>query len=162
MMGVSGVGKSTLGRALAARLCVPFADGDDYHPAANIDKMARGEPLTDDDRWPWLERLNRLIGEHASGIGLVLACSALKQAYRTVLRAGHPGLVFVHLSGPPSIIAERLARRPGHFMKPEMLRSQLDTLEEPSDAVEVDVRLPTEEQVQRALDGMPASSRTPP
>jgi gluconokinase len=135
LMGVSGSGKSTIGAMLAARAGVVFADADDYHPAANKQKMAAGHPLNDDDRQPWLEELNRLmLGWQAAGTGGVLACSALKTKYRATLAAGLPegSIHFVLLDGPKELIAERLAERKNHFMSASLLDSQMATLERPS------------------------------
>lgn len=125
-MGVSGSGKTAVGLLLAEALNIPFQDGDDLHPPANVSKMASGIPLNDDDRWPWLdlcaEALNR------TG-GAVIACSALRRSYRDRIRKLAPQAVFVHLDGSEELIHERMAGRQGHFMKQNMLRSQLDTLE---------------------------------
>ena len=140
MMGVSGSGKTTIGELLAARTGAVFADADDYHSAANKAKMAAGIPLTDEDREPWLEALNMLlIGWNSSGIGGVLACSALKAAYRDTLTRGMPegALRLVWLDGSKALIAERLAHRENHYMSPELLDSQLATLEPPVDALRV-------------------------
>ena len=126
-MGVSGSGKSTVGAALAQRLRVPFVDADTLHPAANIAKMAAGEPLDDDDRYPWLERVGEWLAAHRDGG--VVGCSALKRAYRDQLRAHCPGVEFLHLSGSAELIGGRLAARTDHFMPAALLRSQLDTLE---------------------------------
>ena len=126
-MGVSGSGKSTVGAALAQRLRVPFVDADTLHPAANIAKMSAGEPLDDDDRYPWLERVGDWLAAHRDGG--VVSCSALKRAYRDQLRAHCPGVEFLHLSGSAELIRGRLAARTGHFIPPTLLRSQLDTLE---------------------------------
>jgi len=141
-MGVSGAGKSTLGAAVAAELGWPFYDGDDFHPAENVAKMAAGKPLTDVDRRPWLDRLHDLIGEHlARGQSAVVACSALKKAYRDRLRAGNEGLVFVYLRGDRERIGRRLADRRGHYMPADLLASQLADLEEPGpeEALVVDI-----------------------
>lgn len=127
VMGVSGSGKSTVGAALARRLRVPFVDADTLHPAANIAKMAAGEPLDDDDRYPWLERVGDWLAAHRDGG--VVSCSALKRAYRDQLRAHCPGVEFLHLSGSAELIGGRLAARTEHFMPLALLRSQLDTLE---------------------------------
>jgi gluconokinase len=127
VMGVSGSGKSTVGAALARRLRVPFVDADTMHPAANIAKMAAGEPLDDDDRYPWLERVGDWLAAHRDGG--VVSCSALKRAYRDQLRAHCPGVEFLHLSGSAELIAGRLAARTEHFMPLALLRSQLNTLE---------------------------------
>ncbi len=127
VMGVSGSGKSTVGAALAGRLRVPFEDADDLHPQANIDKMSRGEPLDDHDRWPWLERIGQWLAEHSGGG--VIAASALKRKYRDQLRHHAPDVEFVHLAGGRDVIEKRQASRPGHFMPSSLLRSQLSTLE---------------------------------
>jgi len=156
VMGVSGSGKTTLGRALAARLGLPFADADDYHPATNLAKMGRGEPLDDQDRAPWLARLADLLREHAQQAGLVLACSALKRAYRQQLRSAGASLTFVHLRGSFELIEARLDRRSGHFMPARLLRSQFEALEEPAHAIVVDVALPTAEQVALIVDALEA------
>jgi gluconokinase len=126
-MGVSGSGKSTVGAALARRLGVPFADADSLHPAANIAKMAAGKPLTDDDRYPWLEAVGQWLAGHEDGG--VMSCSALKRIYRDRLRSHCPGIAFLHLTGSPEVIARRQAGRPGHFMPSALVRSQFDTLE---------------------------------
>lgn len=127
VMGVSGSGKSTVGAALAQRLRVPFADADDFHPAANIAKMAAGHPLNDDDRRPcW--RLSGCGWEHC-GDGGVMSCSALKYEYRVQLRSHCPGTRFLHLFGTPEVIGARQASRPGHFMPASLLASQFETLE---------------------------------
>jgi gluconokinase len=127
VMGVSGSGKSTVGSALAQRLRVPFLDADTLHPPANIAKMAAGEPLNDDDRYPWLEKVGAWLADHRDGG--VAACSALKRKYRDQLRAHCPRVEFLHLSGSPELIGRRLATRPGHFMPAALLQSQFDTLE---------------------------------
>ena len=140
IMGVSGCGKSSVGAGLSARLGWPFYDGDDFHPQANVDKMASGRPLNDDDRAPWLAALHDLIAEHLErGDSMLLACSALKQTYREQLRQGNPGTTFVHLKGDFDLIFGRMQQRPGHYMKAEMLRSQFETLEEPAQALTVDI-----------------------
>lgn len=127
VMGVSGSGKSTVGAALARRLRVPFVDADTLHPPANIAKMAAGEPLDDDDRYPWLEEVGEWLAAHREGA--VVSCSALKRAYRDRLRAHCPGVQFLHLSGSAELIGARLAARTDHFMPAALLRSQLDALE---------------------------------
>jgi gluconokinase len=130
-MGVSGCGKTTIAGGLAARLGYAFAEGDDFHPDANVAKMARGEPLTDADRAPWLESLAAWISaQDASGRSTVLACSALKRRYRDTLRGGAPGhVLFVHLTAPREALLERMKRRKGHYMPLELLDSQLAALE---------------------------------
>jgi gluconokinase len=143
VMGVSGVGKTTVGRLLAEQMGWTFVEGDDLHPPANVAKMRRGEPLTDADRAPWLRALRRRIDELvAADASAVVTCSALKQAYRDVLAAGRPELAFVWLTAPPGVIRERLSRRAGHFMPPALLESQLATLEEPAGVAVVDVTPP--------------------
>lgn len=127
VMGVSGSGKSTVGAALAQRLRVPFADADDFHPAANIAKMTAGHPLDDDDRRPWLDSIGRWLAGHADGG--VMSCSALKHTYRDQLRGHCPGVEFLHLVGTPEVIGRRQASRPGHFMPASLLASQFETLE---------------------------------
>jgi gluconokinase len=141
-MGVSGAGKSTLGAAVAAELGWPFYDGDDFHPPANVDKMAAGFPLTDADRQPWLARLRALIADHlARGEPAVVACSALKRSYRRQLRAGDGGVVFVYLRGDKERISRRLAGRRDHYMPAGLLASQFADLDEPGpeEAIVVDI-----------------------
>ncbi|WP_406128567.1 gluconokinase [Streptomyces sp. NBC_00989] len=128
VMGVAGTGKTTIGPLLAARLGVPYAEGDDFHPQANIAKMSAGVPLTDEDRWPWLDA----IGDWAhgrAGLGGVVSSSALKRSYRDRLRAAAPGVVFVHLTGDRALIEDRMAHRHGHFMPTALLDSQFATLQ---------------------------------
>jgi gluconokinase len=149
VMGVSGAGKTEVGRALAAALQWTFHDGDEYHSKANIEKMHRGEGLTDADRAPWLAKLHQLVEDViASNQRCVLACSALKETYRDELRPANaaPGDVrFVYLDVPREILEQRLRNRHGHFAPPELLGSQLATLEKPHDALWVDgTRLPAE------------------
>ncbi len=147
VMGVTGCGKSTVGAALAERLGWRFLDADDFHPPANVAKMAAGTPLADEDRWPWLDRLaSELRTVEGAGGNVVLACSALKEAYRS--RIGAAGDVrFVHLAGDQATIASRLAGRKHRYMPASLLASQFAALERPANAVEVDVRLPVERQV---------------
>jgi carbohydrate kinase (thermoresistant glucokinase family) len=128
VMGVSGSGKTSIGEPLAERLGVPFIDGDDLHPQSNVEKMRAGHPLTDEDRWPWLARVGQSLTE-AEDTGLVIACSALKRAYRDAIRAEEPRTVFLLLTAPREVIADRLAHRSGHFMPTSLLESQLDTLQ---------------------------------
>lgn len=140
VMGVSGVGKTTLGEALARELGWRFVDADDVHPPANVEKMAAGVPLTDEDRAPWLERLRGLIAQALErGEDLVLACSALRRSYRQQLAVEPSRIRWVYLTAPPEVLARRLRERTGHFMPPGMLESQLATLEPPDDALVVDV-----------------------
>jgi gluconokinase len=127
VMGVSGAGKSTVGAALARRLDVAFADADAFHSQANIAKMAEGKPLTDEDRYPWLDAVGEWLARH--GDGGVMSCSALKRQYRDRLRAHCPQIEFLHLTGSPQLIARRQASRPGHFMPSSLLNSQFNALE---------------------------------
>lgn len=138
--GVSGVGKTTIGKALAEHLQLPFYDADDFHPEANVQKMASGQPLNDADRAPWLEELaQQIVGWEQQG-GAVLACSALKEKYRqTLSRQGAAKLCFVLLNASAEVIADRLQRRTNHFMDPGLLRSQFEALEVPEYGVQVDV-----------------------
>jgi len=160
VMGVSGSGKSTIGALLAEALGWPFADADGFHPAANVAKMAAGTPLTDADRWPWLDAIAAHIGAaRETGQPVVVACSALRRAYRERLRAGHGDLIFLHLSGAPAVIAERQAARQGHFMPPSLMASQFATLEDPAaeaDAVTVSVSASLHEVVATALEQLAA------
>lgn len=140
LMGVSGSGKTTIGTLLAERLGIAFADADDYHSAENKAKMHAGTPLTDEDRAPWLLTLHTLLADWANtGKGGVLACSALKESYRDVLRSGLPAqtVTFVWLDGSPELIRQRLEARQGTYMNPQLLGSQFATLEVPADAIRV-------------------------
>ena len=151
VMGVSGCGKSTFGQALAAALGVAFSDGDDLHPAENIAKMAAGQPLDDEDRAPWLARVGAQLADEA---GRVVACSALKRAYRDTIRSHAPNVVFVHLHGARALLQARMTTRPGHFMPARLLDSQLATLELPAvdeRAIRVDIALPPEAQLGEVL-----------
>ena len=139
VMGVSGSGKTTIGRLLAQRLECEFLDADDFHPASNVAKMAAGVPLEDADRWPWLERLNEeLRRREASGRCAVLACSALKQAYRDRLAMGLARFELVYLRASTGLLRERVADRTHRYMPASLLDSQLATLEPPARAIEVD------------------------
>ncbi|HTM78637.1 MAG TPA: gluconokinase [Devosia sp.] len=131
-MGVSGSGKTTLGLALAERLAFRFYDADDFHPPANVAKMAAGLPLDDTDRQPWLDRLAHLLATAPPEQPIALACSALRRAYRDRLRAGCASLIFAHLGGSRVLIAQRLATRRDHYMPPSLLSSQFDALELPA------------------------------
>ena len=153
VMGVSGSGKSVVGAALAQRLRVPFADADDFHPQANIDKMHAGHPLDDHDRHPWLETLGEWLHAH-DVTGGVMGCSALKRKYRDQLRHHEPRIEFLHLAGTRDTIAARQAARPGHFMPSTLLTSQFETLEplEPDEhGVVIDVSQSVDEIVEAFL-----------
>jgi gluconokinase len=161
MMGVAGSGKTTVGKRLASKLGWQFADGDDYHPEANVEKMRNGVPLTDADRAPWIEALRSLIVSWTTaGTNAVLACSALKRSYRDRLRAA-PEVQVVYLRGSLSLLHERMRARFGHFMTEQMLASQLATLEEPQHAIVIDIdQSPTEivEEI-RAKLAMPKTKK---
>ncbi len=154
-MGVSGSGKTTIGRLLAERLSCPFVDGDDLHPDANVAKMAAGMPLDDRDRAPWLAGVRAAIDEHVAGTGrVVVACSALRQSYREIIAVNRSDVYFVYLRGDGDLIQSRMRKRKGHFMPPELLESQFDTLEEPDDAITVDIRGTPEQIVDQIIIAM--------
>jgi gluconokinase len=156
VMGVSGTGKSTVARLLAGRLGWELEEGDDLHPAANVAKMQAGQPLDDDDRWPWLDRIAAWITDHLQGGNPgVITCSALKRVYRDKLRA--PGVVFVHLDGTREEIFELISNRRGHFMPPSLLDSQLSTLEPLGDdesGIVVHLGQRPEEEAQAVIDAL--------
>ena len=155
VMGVSGAGKSTIGTLLAARLGVPFADADDFHPAANVAKMRAGQPLVDADRWPWLEAIGAWMD--AQSTGGVITCSALKRVYRDRLRAARPRVRLLHLAGDAALIGARQAARPDHFMPPSLMASQFATLEAPGPeegAIILSVAPPPEAIVAAALEAL--------
>ncbi|MFE6978742.1 gluconokinase [Streptomyces sp. NPDC057682] len=156
VMGVAGTGKTTIGPLLADALGVPYAEGDDFHPPANIAKMSAGVPLDDADRWPWLDAIGQWAHGRA-GLGGVVSSSALKRSYRDRLRGEAPGAVFLHLTGSRPLIAERMAGRTGHFMPTALLDSQFATLEPLADdeaGVAVDVSGPPEDITRRAVDAL--------
>jgi gluconokinase len=158
VMGVTGAGKTTVGRLLAERLGAAFADADDYHPPENVAKMRAGVALDDADRAPWLARLNAVLREADAGGGsLVLACSALKRAYRDLLGAGIRDLRLVFLDGSKELLARRLAERTGHYMNPALLDSQLATLERPADAIVLSIDASPEDLATRALEALHAA-----
>lgn len=160
VMGVTGVGKSTVARAIADQLGLEFAEGDDFHPESNVAKMSSGSPLTDDDRRPWLESLAAWTRDRRSlGRGTVVTCSALKRAYRDILRQAAPDTFFVHLCGAEDLLRERMEGRE-HFMPVSLLRSQFETLEplEPDESgVALDVAAPVDEVCREALTALRAS-----
>jgi gluconokinase len=151
VMGVSGSGKTTVGSSLAGRFEVEYGEADDFHPQANVDKMAAGHPLDDDDRQPWLAAIGRWLGERQER-GAVATCSALKKSYRDLLRGNAPETVFLHLHGSRELLEERMGRRSGHFMPASLLDSQLEILEPLSEeerGLTADVALTPEEIVDR-------------
>ena len=160
VMGVSGCGKTTVGEQLAQKLALPFYDADDFHSKANIDKMAHGTPLTDDDRRDWLAALATKLGEWEKAGGAVLACSALKEKYRTTLQSeSREPLHWVFLDGPKELLLERMGGRKGHYMHQNMLDSQLATLERPAYALQLSIKNTPEELVEQivaALQNDPA------
>ena len=157
LMGVSGSGKSTVGASLAQRLECPFLDADDFHPAANVEKMKRGIPLNDEDRMPWLARLHDEL-EHrlGSGASVVLGCSALKESYRKILEEGLSQIDFVFLDVDQLTLTERLEKRKAHFFPKELLESQFAALERPADAIVVDARLQFQDVVEQIVNALKA------
>ncbi|GAK52190.1 carbohydrate kinase, thermoresistant glucokinase [Candidatus Moduliflexus flocculans] len=158
VMGVSGCGKSTIGQMLADKFNCEFYDGDDFHPAENIAKMSQGIPLNDDDRAPWLraiqQAIHQLIVEGKDG---VFACSALKERYRAILLENNPDTYFVYLKGSYETIWERMSARAGHYMKAGMLQSQFEALEEPANAITVDISGSPETMIAAILKQLSAS-----
>lgn len=154
VMGVSGSGKSTIAAALSERLGWRFEDGDSFHPKSNVEKMRAGHPLTDEDRWPWLNAIADEIARACNkGEKIIIACSALKHAYREVLLRGRDDVRFVFLKGTQELIADRLAHRKGHFMPAGLLASQFNTLE-PPDASERVITASIDESVEAIVDGI--------
>lgn len=162
VMGVSGSGKTTVARGIALTTGLLFAEADDFHSQANVDKMRSGRPLTDDDRLPWLNDLAVWMAERAAeGQSTVIACSALKRAYRDVLAGGPPAIDFVHLRGTVQLIRQRISARAGHYMPASLLGSQIDTLEplEPDEpGVVLDVDAPAHELIARAVRQLTATT----
>jgi len=158
-MGVSGCGKTTVGKELSKALEIPFYDGDDFHSEANKEKMSRGQPLTDEDRKPWLESLANLLQGNTS---IILACSALKGSYREMLKIA-PDVRFIYLKGSCNLIKKRLEERKGHFFNPHLLESQLANLEEPQDALVVSIEATFQEiavSIHNTLMGTSACGET--
>lgn len=151
VMGVSGTGKTTVGKLLSEQLGYPFFDGDDFHPEENINKMASGKPLNDDDRKGWLLKLNQLaLKQH--DVGAVIACSALKKAYRSLLRAGMGSdMQFIYLNGSFDLVKSRLENRKDHFMPIALLKTQFEALEPPSKAIAVSIAQQPDKIVQEVL-----------
>lgn len=166
VMGVSGSGKTTIGTGLARELGWAFLDADDFHPAKNVAKMASGVPLTDDDRWPWLDRLNEelrneeLLNRDSAGKGVVLACSALKKAYRSRLAQGLAQARLVYLHGTIEFIRTRLGTREHKYMPASLLESQFATLEPPEDALEVDAALAIDDAVRLITTDLATKDRS--
>jgi gluconokinase len=157
LMGVSGCGKSTIGTRLSRRLGWEFIEGDEIHPAENVRKMAGGTPLDDQDRLPWLKRINALLLEkQAEGASAIVSCSALKRAYREILAQGVEDLTFVYLMGDYETIFARMQSRDPHYMKADMLRSQFDALEPPdaAEALEISIDQPVEDSVEDIIRGI--------
>ena len=151
LMGVSGCGKTIIGTILADKLGWEFIESDSYHSQEDIRKMSNGIPLTDTDRWPWLDRLHSLLAEkQADNIPVILACSALKKSYRKMLYSGLRGCEYVYLKGSYDLIWERIRQRE-HFMKPALLQSQFDALEEPEDAITVHISQPIDQIIKKII-----------
>lgn len=158
LMGVSGSGKSTIGKMLSAKTGIPFFDGDDLHPEANVKKMASGQSLNDDDRAGWLEKIHILAARQINTNGAIIVCSALKKKYRDLLADGLPNIYWVHLHGEQRIILERMKKRKGHFMPPALLQSQFDTLELPENALQVNIEDSPKEIVFKIMDTLNLSN----
>jgi gluconokinase len=162
-MGVSGSGKTTAAKLLARRLAWPYAEGDDFHPEANVQKMAAGTPLEDEDRWPWLRAVaDWMSAQAADGRSSVVTCSALRRVYRDVLREAEGTVRFAHLVGDRELVGERVGFRRGHFMPTSLLDSQyqtLEDLEEDEDGLAVDVSAEPEDVAERIIQGLELRSR---
>ncbi len=160
-MGVSGCGKSSVAQRLAEALGVDWVDADDLHAPEHVAMMKQGLPLSDEQRWPWLDRVGAKLSQSPSDRGLVVACSALKRAYRDRLRGANAEIRFVYLSGDPELIRNRLLARADHFMPASLLESQLRTLEPPAsdepDAITLDIGAPIDELVKRAIAALHGS-----
>lgn len=166
VMGPSSIGKTTTAQHLADLLGWPYAEGDTFHPAANIAKMSKGIPLDDADRAPWLEKIRAYIDDEAAeGRNVIITCSALKRTYRDTLRQAQADVRFVELIADRSLVAERMAHRTGHFMPPSLLNSQFDTLEDLGDGengVKITVDVPPDAVARRALEGLGILGRARP
>ena len=152
IIGVTGSGKTTVGRLLSEKTGISFFDADNFHTTANIKKMQGGTPLTDDDRAQWLENINRLAREQMKLEGAIIACSALKENYRSILRNGVDKVVWILLEGGYSLIYNRMKKRKGHYMPPELLQSQFDILEVPDYGLHVNVKDTPEKVVETIID----------
>ncbi len=154
-MGVSGVGKSTIGKILSEKLAIPFFDGDDFHPPSNILKMSKKQALTDEDREPWLKNLNALAIEQIETGSCIIGCSALKQSYRDRLSKDiEDQCVWVHLQGTFEQIMTRLKNRAGHFMPAELLKSQFDTLQDSTESIDIDIKFTPEVIVEKIIEDL--------
>lgn len=152
-MGVAGSGKTTIGQKLSARTGFAFYDADYFHPQANIDKMKTGQPLTDEDRWPWLDNIHAFVSKQLQTGSLILACSALKQAYRDRLSSGiEDHCRWVYLNGSYETILERMQKRTGHYMPVTLLQSQFDALEAPAHQIEIDITKEPGEMVEEIME----------
>ncbi|MEZ5058750.1 MAG: gluconokinase [Saprospiraceae bacterium] len=153
IMGVSGSGKSTIGKLLAEKVKIPFYDGDDFHTNSNKEKMASGVPLSDEDRLPWLNSIRTFAFEKANSQSLIIACSALKQSYRDILSNGiEESVKWIHLYGNHELILKRMQKRTGHFMPSELLQSQYDTLEIPENALTISIENKPEEIILQIIN----------
>lgn len=154
-MGVSGSGKTSIGQSLSSELGWSFFDGDDYHPPKNVQKMSQGIPLSDEDRFQWLENLSKLLHEKLlAGENIILACSALQRSYRQQLRLNRTDLSFIYLEGDFELIWKRMQSRPDHYMKPGMLESQFEILEPPENALIIEIDRPVPEIVQEIINSI--------
>lgn len=151
IIGVSGCGKTTIGKLLADKIQLPFIDADDFHPEENIQKMTNGIALTDQDRLPWLQNINAALKNYTEQKGAILACSALKESYRTRLSEGIDAIDWIYLQGDIHLIRARMERRANHFMDVNLLQSQFETLEEPSHGLHISVEKSPEEIVTQIL-----------
>jgi carbohydrate kinase (thermoresistant glucokinase family) len=158
VMGVSGCGKTTVGKLLAHHKSIPFFDADDFHPKENIKKMQAGIPLNDNDREPWLNILSEKIKEWDNKSGAVLACSALKESYRRTLTSRTESVMFIWLDGSYDLIKKRIQKREGHYMPPGLLQSQFDALQPPSNAVKVNIDQPPDSILSEILNRLNNSS----